>query len=248
MSIASSPTVRLPAERGRLMAVLLAAVVCGSTGHAILLAVGSIVAADITGTNTWSGLPVAVGALGTALASVPIARVMGRFGRRRGLVLGYGLAVVGSLLAMAGVLARSFPLLLCGLLLFGISNTSNLLARYAAADVNPGSRRGRAIGLIIWGAAAGSVLGPNLLGPAAQVGDPIGLPAAGSPFLVSVAAFALAGLLVQVLLRPDPLAIARQLQERSAADQRAAPARPLRLILRQPAVQLALGALMTASS
>jgi hypothetical protein len=55
------------------MATLFVAQVCGSTGQSIVLAVGSILAASITGTNTWSGLPVAVGALGTALASWPLA-------------------------------------------------------------------------------------------------------------------------------------------------------------------------------
>ncbi len=55
--------------RGRLMATLFAAQVCGSTGHSIGMAVGSIMAAGIIGTNTWSGAPIAVGALGTALAS-----------------------------------------------------------------------------------------------------------------------------------------------------------------------------------
>src|SRR5881397_346406 len=46
------------------------------------MAVGSIMAAAITGTNTWSGVPIAVGALGTALASWPLARLMERSGRR----------------------------------------------------------------------------------------------------------------------------------------------------------------------
>ena len=37
------------------MATLFAAQVCGSTGHSIGMAIGSIMAAGITGTNTWSG-------------------------------------------------------------------------------------------------------------------------------------------------------------------------------------------------
>src|SRR5438105_8118339 len=117
-------------ERGRLIGVLLAAVVCAGTGQSIAMAIGSIVAADLTGTNTWAGLPVAVGALGTALASLPLARLMGRFGRRPGLVLGYAVAILGGGLALVGVLARSFPLLLLGMALVGLSNTANLLARY----------------------------------------------------------------------------------------------------------------------
>src|SRR6266511_94889 len=115
--------------RGKLMATLFAAQVCGSTGHSMVLAVGAIMAASITGTNIWSGLPVAVGALGTALASWPLARLMDRSGRRPGLALGYGLAIVGALLGMVGVAVRSFPLMLAGMAIFGIASTSNLLAR-----------------------------------------------------------------------------------------------------------------------
>ena len=80
------------------MATLFAAQVCGSTGHSIGMAVGGISAAAITGTNTWVGVPVAVGALGAALAAWPLSRFMGRFGRRPGLAIGYGLAVVGAVL------------------------------------------------------------------------------------------------------------------------------------------------------
>jgi MFS family permease len=234
-----------PPERGRLIGVLLAAVVCAGTGQSIAMAIGSIVAADLTGTNTWAGLPVAVGALGTALASLPLARLMGRFGRRPGLVLGYALAILGSGLAMAGVLARSFPLLLLGMALFGISNTANLLARYAAADVSTSAQRGQAIGLIVWGVTVGAIVGPNLLDLAARVAVPLGLPAVGSPFLVSLVGCALAALLIAAFLRPDPLAIARRLPEPRGADVAPTRARPLGVILRQPAVQVALGALMT---
>src|SRR3989441_6353162 len=154
---------RTTSSRGRLMATLFAAQVCGSTGHSIGMAVGSIMAAGITGTNTWSGLPVAVGALGTALASWPLARLMDRSGRRPGLVLGYALSVGGAALGIVGMMTRSFPLLLVGMALFGIAQTSNLLARYAAADVSPGTQRGRAMGLIVWGSAVGSIVGPILI-------------------------------------------------------------------------------------
>src|SRR5437588_6212296 len=124
---------RTTSSRGRLMATLFAAQVCGSTGHSIGMAIGGIMAAGITGTNTWSGMPVAVGSLGAALASWPLSRLMARTGRRPGLALGYGVAVVGAVLGIAGVAVGSFALLLAGMTLFGMANTSNLLARYAAA-------------------------------------------------------------------------------------------------------------------
>jgi MFS family permease len=231
-------------RRGLLLATLFAAQVGGSTGHSIIMAVGGIMAAGITGTNAWSGVPVGVGALGAALASWPLSRFMGRFGRRPGLALGYGLAVVGAVLGMVGVLTSHFALFLAGMTLFGVSNTSNLLARYAAADVTPASERGRAMGFIVWGSTIGSILGPNLMTPAAQVGARLGLSPVGSAFLISVAGYAVSALLVQILLRPDPLAIARRLEAVVSAGAPAAPARRLGEILSEPRVRIAFGSLM----
>jgi MFS family permease len=225
------------------MATLFAAQVGGSTAHSISLAIGSIMAAGITGTNTWSGMPIAVSALGTALASWPLARLMNRSGRRGGLALGYGLAVAGAALGIVGVMSRSFSLLLVGMAFFGIGSTSNLLARYAAADVSPGPQRGRAMGLIVWGSTVGSVIGPNLMGPVLHVGDALGVSPAASAFLISIAGYGLAAILVEMFLRPDPLAIARQLQDVAAGGRPAALARPLRAILGDLRVQIALAAL-----
>ena len=229
--------------RTTLMATLFAAQVCGSTGHSIMLAIGSIMAASITGTNTLSGLPIAVGALGTALASWPLSSLMGRFGRRPGLALGYGLAVVGAVLGMLGVVNRSFALLLVGMALFGIASTSNLLARYAAADVSPGPRRGRAMGLIVWGSTLGSIIGPNLMSPALRLGALFGLSLEASAFLISVVGYTLAGLLVEIFLRPDPLKLARQLQAVADAGRPVGRARALGEILGDLRVQIALATL-----
>src|SRR5437773_1298247 len=89
----------------------------------------------------------------------------------------------------ARLMGASFALLLIGMALFGISNTSNLLARYAAADVTPAAERGRAMGLIVWGSTGGSIIGPNLLAPAVGVGAFLGLATVPSAFLVSVLGF-----------------------------------------------------------
>ena len=243
MTSRRSPAAPVP-RRGLLLATLFAAQVGGSTGHSIIMAVGGIMAAGITGTNAWSGVPVGVGALGAALASWPLSRFMGRFGRRPGLALGYGLAVVGAVGGMAGVLTSHFALFLAGMTLFGVANTSNLLARYAAADVTPASERGRAMGFIVWGSTIGSILGPNLMTPAAQVGARLGLSPVGSAFLISVAGYALAALLVELLLRPDPLAIARRLEAVVSGGAPAGSARRLGTILREPRVRIAFGSLM----
>jgi MFS family permease len=235
-------------RRGLLLGTLFAAQVAGSTGFSMTLAVGSIMAAAITGTNTWSGLPVAVGSLGTALASWPLSRLMSRYGRRNGLALGYTLAVMGAALGIGGMIVRSFTLFLAGMALFGTAGTSNLLARYAAADISPGSQRGRAMGLIVWGSTLGAILGPNLMAPAERIGALVGISAVASAFLVSVAGFGLAAVLIAALLRPDPLTIARELdalEHRAASASRPQRRRAPREIFREPRVVMALGALMT---
>jgi len=240
---ALTETSRRGSVRVKLMATLFVAQVCGSTGHAIGLAVGSIMAASITGTNTWSGVPIAVGALGTALASWPLARLMARSGRRPGLALGYGLAVIGAVLGLLGVAGRSFTLMLIGMALFGVASTSNLLARYAAADVSPPAQRGRAMGLIVWGSTVGSIIGPNLMAPALSLGALLSVPATASAFLVSVAGYGVAALLTVCFLRPDPLAIARQEQATADAGRPARVARALGAILADVRVQIALATL-----
>jgi MFS family permease len=232
------------ARRGSLMATLFVAQVLGSTGHSIIMAVGGIMAAAITGTNTWVGLPVGIGALGTALASWPLSRFMARFGRRPGLTVGYGLAVAGAALGMVGVLVGNFALFLLGMALFGVAQTSNLLARYAAADVTPRAERGRAMGLIVWGATIGSILGPNLMPSAVRAGAVLGLSPVGSAFLISVAGYGLAAVLIEALLRPDPLAIARQLEREAGGGRASAPARSLHEIVAEPRARIAVGTLM----
>ena len=231
------------------MITLFVAQVCGSTGHSMSLAVGSILAASLTGTNTWSGLPVAVGALGTALASWPLARLMGRAGRRPGLTLGYSLAVAGAVIGMMGVMVGSFAVLLAGMAFFGIGNTSNLLARYAAADISAPDRRGKAMGIIVWGSAAGSVLGPMLMAPALRVGAALGIASTASAFLVSVAGYGVAALLMAALLRPDPLSVAREIEARPSRARETGPrgartARTLGEVLGDLRVQIALTTLM----
>lgn len=224
------------------MATLFAAQVSGSTGFSMGMAVGAIMAAAITGTNTWSGLPVAVGSLGTALAAWPLSRLMARFGRRPGLTLGYTVAVAGAILGIVGVIGQSFLVFLVGMVLFGPAQTSNLLARYAAADITPGAQRGRAMGLIVWGSAAGSIVGPMLMTPAIRVGAALGLSSVASAFLISVTGYAVAALLVQALLRPDPLAIARRLEP--TVQHRTERSRATGVILREPRVFVAYGTLM----
>jgi MFS family permease len=231
------------AVRRRLLGTLLAGQGIASSAFFAATTAASVLSADLLTTRTWAGLPVAVGVLGTAAASVPLSRHMRRAGRRRGLVLGYLAGAFGAAVGLAAAVAGSFPLLVAAMLLTGAGQTANQLARYAAADVVTGADRGRAISLVVWGATIGALFGPNLLDPAGSWAAGLGLPELAGPFAVAVVAFAAAGALLTGLLRPDPLAVARRLAaEHPDPAEDAALAEPLSAVLGRPAVQLAFAA------
>ena len=72
------------------------------------------------------------------------------------------------------------------------------------------------------------------MNPAIRVGATLGLSSVVSAFLISVTSYAVAALLVQALLRPDPLAIARHLNPARAAQPARIQRRQRRSYLRIP--------------
>jgi predicted MFS family arabinose efflux permease len=104
--------------------------------------------------------------------------------------------------------ADSFAMFCAAMGLFGAGNASNLLARYAASDLPPPERRGRAISTVLLATAAGAILGPNLAEAAGGLGDALGVPDEAAPFSISAGALALSAGIILSLLRPDPLLVA----------------------------------------
>ena len=194
----------------RTVGVLGGAVALGGLGVTVGITVGGLLARDVAGTDTAAGLGQTAGVLGAAVIAVPLARISDRGGRRAGLVTGYGVAIAGAVLAVTAAAFASLPLLLVGLFAFGASTACGLQARYAAADLALPEHRGRALSLVVWATTLGSVVGPNLAAPGAGLGRRLGLPALGGAFTVSAAVFLVVALGLGVLLRPDPLLLARR--------------------------------------
>jgi hypothetical protein len=80
--------------------------------------------------DRWGGVPPTAGVLGVAAGSIGLTWLMGRTGRRLGLVAAYAVAAVGAGVAVAGVLAEPL-LVVAGLCLLGVGNAGSQLARYA---------------------------------------------------------------------------------------------------------------------
>jgi len=145
------------------------AVAFGSTAYIASFTAGALVAREITGSAQLSGLPSALGTVGTAVAIAVLTGAMGRWGRRAGLIAGLASAVAGAALMVVAVALASFPLLLAGSVAVGFGNAALQLSRYAASDLVAPERRAAAVGIVVWGNTVGAVLGPNLLQPAAAV-------------------------------------------------------------------------------
>lgn len=196
--------------------MLVVSQILGGLGVAIGIALAPMLATEVTGSEALSGLAPTASVAGTALLSLPLAALMTSRGRRPGLVLAYLIGALGGALVVLGTVARSFPLLLLGMAAFGAGSSANLQARFAAADLVGPERRGRAISTVVWATTIGSVVGPNIAAPAGRVFRGTPVPETAGPYLWSAVAFLLAGVVVAVLLRPDPLLTARALAPRSA--------------------------------
>ena len=115
--------------RMRLLGVLFFSAAMNRTGFIAVFTVTALAAEDILGSARWSGLAAAMGTLGLAAGTTPLAALMARRGRRPGIVLGLAVAVVGAGIAAYGVRASSFLVLLAGMWIFGFGNSGDRLGR-----------------------------------------------------------------------------------------------------------------------
>lgn len=184
--------------------------VLGGVGLSAGIAVGALLAEDVSGSAKFAGLGGTFQVLGAALIAIPMSRVMAAHGRRPGLVLGYALAAAGAVGLIASGVTRNFPLLLVASVLFGGATASISQSRFVAADLALPAHRARDLSIVVWATTVGSVIGPNLAGPSEPVAAALGLPVLTGPFLFSLLGLLLAIALIVLRLRPDPLVEARR--------------------------------------
>jgi MFS family permease len=207
-----TPDLREPdrdAVQRRTLVVLVVSQVLGGVGIAIGFAVGALLAQDLSGSAGLAGLALTMALLGAALAVVPISRVSASRGRRVGLSLGYGIGAGGAAVIVLAAALGSYALFLIGMVLFGGCMAAGFQARFAALDLARPDRHGRALSLVVWATTVGAVTGPNFAAPAGQAAEVLGLRPLAGPFLWSTGVLLAASAVLFVLLRPDPLLVAR---------------------------------------
>lgn len=191
----------------RTLTSLRLAQVPGQAAVAGMVAVVSLLASDLLGSDTLAGLGSAGFTLGAALTAIPLAAAMRRRGRRWGLTRALLIGSVGSAVAAIGGESRLFPIFLLGMVAFGAGQAATLQQRYVAADLATPDTQARAISAIVWVGTLGAVFGPLLTPAAKALARGIGLDELVGPFVVGSVLFAVSALVVNVRLRPDPLEI-----------------------------------------
>lgn len=198
-------------------ALMLSAIVMSMALGAVL---GGVLASD----KGFATLPIAVMVIGTAIASVPAALLMRRFGRRAGFLTGASLGLLGSLLCALALQQRSFALFVTGHLLVGSYQGFANYYRFAAIEATDPDHASRAISWVVAGGVVAAFLGPQL----GQWGRDW---VVGGLFVGSY--------LAQGALSLSALAILSQVELRPVAVAHAAEPRPLLAILAQPVLQAA---------
>jgi len=202
------------------------------SGSFLFFLLGGIIGSGMAPAPGLATLPVSLVIVGLAASVLPAGKLMRRLGRRPAFVMSAVLAGLGCAIAGLGIHAGNFWMFCAGALMLGANNAMVMQYRFAAVEYVEPERASKAIAIVMSGALAAAVVGPEIAVRAADI--VAGSHYAGS-FLVASGLFVLAA----ILLALTPLA-ARKAPE----DPR--PPRPLAEIAAQPEFRIAvLGALVS---
>ena len=181
MTAAGRPARPGPVQR-RTIGTLVVAQAIGAVGITIGIATASLLARDISGSESQAGLAQTVpgarrgGGVVPARPADVAARPPGR--------PGHGLpARCRRRRARRRRRRRSTRCRCCWSAPYCSASTTaaNSGARYAATDLAPAERRARALSTVVWATTIGAVAGPNLTGPVGRAGGPARHPRADRP-------------------------------------------------------------------
>ncbi|SDR30672.1 hypothetical protein [Arthrobacter crystallopoietes] len=133
MNNAATSTAR--AAQRRIVWTLSSAQVFSGLGTGSTLALGSILAVDLSGSEAWAGSVNTALTLGTAATAIPLSQLALARGRRIALAAGLAAAIAGTAAMVAAVITGLFPVLLAGAFLVGLASAVNLQARFAVTDL-----------------------------------------------------------------------------------------------------------------
>jgi MFS family permease len=224
--------------------VLFAVQSLASAGFIAAATINPILGAKLASDRSLATLPTAAFLLTGAFSASIWGILMDRIGRRNSIALGLVIGVLGNVLVLAAIQSSSYLFVVIGLMMMGITNSAVLLGRFAAAEVNPPSQRGRAISAVVLGGVIGTVLARVLAVPVGEFAVRIGMDELAGAYITTLGLFFIAAMLVFIGLRPDPRDVGRELAKQYPEAIPQGETRPISQILRQPAVITAVTAMV----
>ncbi|MEQ6377058.1 MFS transporter [Bacillaceae bacterium S4-13-56] len=200
----------------RTLMIIVIAQILGGAGLASGITIGALLAEDMLGTDSLAGLPIALFTLGSAGAALLVGNLSQHYGRRIGLATGFMTGGVGAVGVIISAVTHNIILLFISLLVYGSGTATNLQARYAGTDLANSRQRATAVSIALVATTFGAVAGPNLVNVMGKFALSIGIPSLAGPFILAAASFFLAGLVLFIFLRPDPLKIAQALETKES--------------------------------
>ena len=224
--------------------ILFAAQSLASAGFIAAATINPILGDKLAPHRYLATLPTAAYLLSSAFAAPMWGALMDRFGRRNAISAGLVIGILGNILVLGSIQAASFLFVIAGLMLMGVTNAATQLSRFAAAEVNPPNQRGRAISAVVLGGVIGTFLARILAVPVGNFAVSIGMDELAGAYITTLGLFALASLLVFIGLRPEPRDIGREVAKLYPEEIPHGEARPVAMILRQPAAITAVMAMV----
>lgn len=171
-------------------------------------------------------LPVSTYVIGAALGTVPASMFMRRVGRKHGFLTGALFGFVGAIVCFHAIFARNFELFAFGTLLQGMYQSFAGYYRFAAADTASAAFKPKAISWVMLGGIAAAVFGPLIVMASRSYFDPVMF--AGNFAAVAVLSLVAMAIICFIDIPPD------------SEELRQAKTRPLKEILRQPRLIVAI--------
>jgi MFS family permease len=216
----------------RTVRILATAQGLSAAGMMTMFLLGGIIGSELAPVPTLATLPLSLMIVGVAIATVPAALTMQRFGRRRAFIASVLVAGLAALGVAWAIVVGSFALLCGASLVMGANLAFQQQQRFAAAESVPAEQTSRAIATFMLGTLVAAVIGPQLalafkdLAPAHEY--------AGSFLVVAALCAASAGVLTGYRAPA------------TAATAASGEARPLAQVVRQPAFLIAVAASVVA--
>lgn len=195
------------------------------TAGVMTMALAAIIGSSLAPDKGLATLPIAMMVIGTAVASLPAAFLMRKYGRRAGFLCGAVLGLFGSALCVFALREFSFVLFVAGHVLLGTYQGFANYYRFAAVEAATPATANRAISWVIAAGLVGAFAGPQL----GEWGRDVLTDALFSGSYAAQAALTVVALVLLSRLDMKPVAVTS-----------AEGARSVRELLAQPVMQVAI--------